>query len=285
MFVLGWWMAASATEPAAPPPYSLPWQLRPVTVGKVIRSDTSLALYDPGVQSATVASTLGVSWALSPHFAPILRGALVHDTAGEEPAGTALVNPLVGGTYAVKLEPLQLAGFLGVTLPVGTGGGLQADPATTAAIGRGIAARSGMDNALFAVNYTTFVAGADAALLSEGATLQAEVTVLQLLHVRGPSEEDPRKTNLTAGLHAGYALRPWLSVGGELRHQRWLSTPAAVEADPSLRDTTTAAVGPRLHLRVDELRLRPGVSYAVPMDAPLSQARYHLLQLDLPVVF
>jgi hypothetical protein len=284
MWWMGSWMAAMAAEPApAAQPYSLPWQLRPVTVGKVVRSDTSLALYEAG--DATVASTLTAAWALGSHLAPMVRGALVYDTAGEEPGGTALVNPLVGATYAARLQELHLAGFLGVTLPVGAGGGLQADPAATAAAGRGIAARSGMDNALFAVNYTALVAGADAAWLGEGATLQGEVTVLQLLHVRGPSTEDARKTNLTMGLHAGYALRPWLSLGGELRHQRWLSTPAAVRADPTLRDTTTLAAGPRLHLKLDDLKLRPGVSYAVPLDAPLAEARYHLLQLDLPVVF
>ena len=158
-------------------------------------------------------------------------------------------------------------------------------PAAAAAVGKGIPARAAMDNALFAVNYFTLLAGADAGWVSGGATIQAELTVLQLFHVRGPSTEDARRTNLTAGFHAGYALRPWLSVGGELRHQRWLSTPAVVAGDPALRDTTTVALGPRLHLRAGDLWIRPGVSYAVPLDAPLAPSGYRILQLDVPVVF
>ena len=74
-------------------------------------------------------------------------------------------------------------------------------------------------------------------------------------------------------------------MGGELRHQRWLSTPLAVAADPTLRDTTTVALGPRLHFRQDDVWIRPGVSYALPLDAPLARSRYHLVQVDVPVVF
>jgi hypothetical protein len=166
MPILTWLGALTAVAAAPPaPPYSLPWQLRPVTVGTSVRSDTSLALYEPG---ATVASTLGASWAVTPHFAPLIRGALVYDAPSEGPAGAALVNPLVGGTWATG--GLRLAGMLGVTLPVGTAGGTEAEAAETAAASRGIAARSGMDNALFAVNYTSLVAGADAAWLVEGAS-------------------------------------------------------------------------------------------------------------------
>lgn len=59
---------AQAAPPHAkpkPPPYSLPWQLRPAVAGNVVRSDTALALYeDPttGQSGSTVASMLLASY-------------------------------------------------------------------------------------------------------------------------------------------------------------------------------------------------------------------------------
>ena len=83
---------------------------------------------------------------------------------------------------------------------------------------------------MFAVNYMTGIAGVGFAYVDHKFTAQVEATVLQLFRVRGDhaaARTDSTRTNATAGLHLGYFIIPQLSLGGELRYQRWLSTPPA----------------------------------------------------------
>jgi hypothetical protein len=310
---------ASAQQPApaappAPPPYSLPWQLRPAVVANVVRSDTSIALYEnpvSGNTGTTVASMLLGSYKLTPEFAPLIRLGVVSNSP---PDGTTampavdsafgFVNPVLGGTYAIKLgTDFKLAFFLGVTIPVGMGGGDKPDPASKAARAAGIPARSAMDNAMFAVDDFTVFPGVDFAYVAGGFTAQAEATLLQLTRVRGDtapaagmpaSNPDASKTNLTMGLNVGYFFIPQLSAGAELRHQRWLSTPLGVKKDEALpdamqlgtRDTSTFAIGLRYHAKLSEtMWLRPGVSLSMPIDDPMSKSKYKIIQLDIPFAF
>lgn len=299
--------AAGAGEPAAPPPtetakakkppYSLPWQLRPVVPGSVVRSDTAFQSYEPkGADSAgmAIASTLLFSYKVTDSLAPLVRLGLTNNDPPEPSAlggGSALLNPVIGALYGVPLsDALKLGLFLGIALPLGTNGGDDPDPEKSLALATGMAARGYMDNAMFAVNYLTVFPGVGVAYVANGLTAQAEVTVLQLQRVKGDKvEKDSSKTNLTSGLHVGYFVLPQLSVGAELRYQRWLSTPEAppVEANAALRDNLSMAVGPRLHLRAgDSLWLRPGVAYARFLDKPQSEAdSNHIIQLDIPVAF
>jgi hypothetical protein len=288
--------AASADE-GKPPPYSIPWQLRPVGVGNGFRSDTSLALYEvpdtagggsePG---RTVASTLLATYKLGDHVAPLLRLAFVGNSApsieGGPPSGMALVNPIAGVVYAGRASDIRWAGFAGVTLPIGMGGGGEPDQGSAEAAARGIPARSAMDNAMFATNYFTAIGGVGAGYVDHGVTVQVEVTVLELLRVRGPETQDSARSNFTAGLHAGYQVVPVLSLGAELRYQRWLTDAAPAVMDPAARETVTFALGPRLHFKVkDRYWLRPGLSYARVVDAPLSRSSYQMIQLDVPFAF
>lgn len=251
--------------PAAPAPYSLPWQLRPVGAATVVRSDTSFAaLKDAAGNTGTnVATLLLGSYKLSPSFAPMLRLGFVSNAPPTGNSGSALINPVVGGTYSIKLSnELRLGVFLG--------------------------ARSAMDNAMFAVNDFTIFPGAGIAYIKYGLTVQAEATVLQLTRVRGAQiQKDSSRTNLTTGLHVGYFVIPQLSFGGELRMQRWLSTPVAVQADEALRDTFTAAIGARLHFKIGQgtTWLRPGLSYSRGLDAPMTRSSHQVIQLDVPVTF
>jgi hypothetical protein len=306
--VLALWSAAAlaqtptvTTTPAAtpgvvpappPPPYSLPWQLRSVAVVNAVRSDTSFAFYEnaSGDNGVTTASMLSGSYKLTPELAPLIRVAVVQNS---EPgpmvgSGAAFVNPIVGLTYARKIGSLlKGAAFAGVTVPVGMGGSKPMGmDATAAASWRGIAARSAMDNAMFAVNYTTLIGGLDLAYIAHKVTLQAEATIFELLRTRNETyAPESTRTNLTMGLHAGVFAFSFLSLGGELRHQRWLSTPNAVKANPAARDTTTVAIGPRFHVKAGNVWLRPGLSYATALDKPVKDLGYHILQFDLPVVF
>jgi hypothetical protein len=303
--------AQAAPPPAKPkpPPYSLPWQLRPVVAGNVVRSDTALALYeDPttGQAGSTVASLLLASYKVTDELAPMVRLGVVSNSPPTGDSAFGFLNPVVGATYAIKpAKPLRLAFFLGAALPLGSGGGDDASPKAAAANAAGMRARSAMDNAMFAVNDFTIFPGVGLAFLHSGFTVQVEATLLQLMRVRGgtqpamgsPKNPDSSKTNFTTGLHVGYFLFPFLSVGAELRHQRFLSTPRAVALDDDpestpaiapqgLRDTTTFAVGPRFHLQLTEkLWLRPGFAFAMALDAPMERAEYKIVQLDLPLAF
>jgi hypothetical protein len=223
--------------------------------------------------------------------------------AAMKPVDSAVnfLNPVIGGTYAIKpAKPLRLAFFLGVTLPIGGGGGDEAKPEHTTANAAGIRARSAMDNAMFAVNDFTVFPGVDFAYVSGGFTAQVEATVLQLTRVKGdkqpamglPKNPDKSKTNFTMGFHVGYFVAPFLSVGMEWRHQRWLSTPKSVEADEAsmtpqgLRDTSTFSAGPRFHFKLSEsVWFRPGVAFAIATDKPMENAQYKIVQLDLPIAF
>lgn len=300
--------AQNAPEPAkpAPPPYSLPWQLRSVVPANVVRSDTAVAFYeDPatGDGGTTVASFLLFSYKVVDELAPFVRIGLANDSPPAGPSGSIITNPAFGALYGPKLGPnIKLGLFLGVALPLGQGGGESPDPAKLNARGKGIAARSALDNAMFATNDLTVFPGVGLAYVDAGFTIQVEATVFQLARARGACPDsgtpppgcqaDKSKTNFTTGLHVGYFVLPLLSLGAELRHQRWLSTPKAVKADEDsadpigIRDTTTFAVGPRLHLKLGEKTwLRPGIAYARPIDDPMKKASYDIVQIDIPFIF
>lgn len=291
----------TAVAPPAPPPppYSLPWQLRPVTVGTVIRSDTSVAFYDNAMGSgSTVATMLLGSYKLTPNIAPLVRLGFVQNGApGATPDGTSFVNPVVGVTYSRKIGgSFRLAGFLASTIPIGMGGGSTPAAGPSGADNAAIPARSGMDNSMFAVNYLTVIPGVGFAYIDRKLTVQLEATLFQLFRVKGSDttgiSPDATRTNSTMGLHAGYFVVSMLSLGGEVRYQRWLSTPSrigmgGVKSDipsPNM-DTVSFAVGPRFHFKVGNTWLRPGISYAQVLDHPFKDAHYKIVQVDLPVVF
>lgn len=285
---------AAAPEPAAAPaaaPYSLPWGFRPVTVGNVVRLDQTLALlenvatHDAG---RTWVTSLTVSRKLSPRLAAIGRISVVsnHPPQGA-PSATAISNLVLGASCAPALgAPWRASGSFTVSLPVGQGGGDSPDLAAASAMSAAVPARSAMDNAVFAVNYLTFIAGADLACVSRNWTVQGEATVLRLLRARGPSTQDASRTNFTCGLSLGRFMTKKLSLGGELRYQRWLSDAAPARKDPKARDTATLAVGARLNLPLSGGRwIRPGLGVAKILDHPGSDSNYRTLQLDVPISF
>lgn len=292
---------ADAVAKPKPPPVSVPFALRPVAAGNVVRWDSSFARYEdsaanPGVTMATV---LTASYKI-PHtgpagagFAPLLRLAMVTDVpVPGAKGGSTLVNPLVGAVYAFKTDfGLRMSGFLAFTIPVGGGGGDTPDPDSLAARQKGLFARAQMDNALFAVNDFTIIPGFDIAWVGHGLTVQAEVTLLELLRVRGErAQGEATKTNLTMGLHIGYFLVPQLSVAAELRYQRWLNAPFAVEKDATgaTQDNLSFAIGARVHVELAKgYFLRPGLSYGRGLDKPMAAAtpNYHFVQLDVPFYF
>lgn len=279
--------AVAATPPA---PYSTPWQLRPAGPVRVLRLDTAYATYQAadGSDGSTVASLLLGSTKIGKSSALIGRIGLVKNDPPVGDGATVLTNLVLGGMHAPKVgENWRLGLYLLTAFPTAGGGGNEPDPAEATAIKSGVPARSAMDNAMFATNDFVLFPGIDLAWVKGGWTVQGEATILQLWRVRGEEVQvDEQKTNFTTGLHVGCFASKQLSLGGELRYQRWLSTPAAVEVKPYARDTATVAFGPRFHLKTGQASwFRPGLSVTVPLDKPMTDADYLIVQLDLPYSF
>lgn len=154
-------------------------------------------------------------------------------------------------------------------------------------MGSGIYARQAMDNALFASNYPAPTVGVGLAWIDRGWTVQVETTVLQLLRVKGSAlDADSSRTNSTSGVSVGYLIAGVVNVSAEIHYQRWLSTPAAVAKDGSLRDQLTAGGGARFNLPLsDSILMRPGIAYFQGIDDPMARLGYRIIQLDVPVVF
>lgn len=297
-------VAKEATVPPAaapappPPPYSIPWQLRPMPAVTVVRSDTSTAFFEDaaGNSGTTVSSMLLASYKLTQSLVPIVRvGFTGNDAPGTLADGKSFLNPILGMQYAHKAGSYRMAAFGAVTLPIGSGAGDMPNAGAAGANAAGIRARSAMDNAMFATNYTTGIAGFDFGYVDHKLTVQAEVTLLQLIRTRGENAgaaTDSARTNSTAGLHVGYFLFPFVSLGGEVRYQRWLTTPTQrnmmgvkVDIPSEAKDTATFAIGPRFHFKVGSAWVRPGISYSRAIDQPLRRSSYNMVQFDIPVIF
>jgi hypothetical protein len=293
---------ATVTPPEAALRYSLPWQLRPVTIGNLARVDSVAAVFKDanGNIGETVATVLTASYQINRNWAPMVRlGVVGNDAPGEATDGRSFANPLIGATYARTLGGYRLALFGAATLPIGTGGG-DAPNIRAAKTNAASSTARPADDAMFAVNYMAALAGAGFAYVDHGLTAQAEATMLQFVRVRGDGgigATDVFRTEAVVGLHIGYFIGSHFSLSGDLHHRRWLSHPttlsAATGARVALSDadmaSTTVAVGPRFHFRVGKQGwIRPGISFVRGLDArgfDLLTAQATGVQVDVPVMF
>ena len=268
-------------------PYSLPWMLRPAAPTSMARADTVAAFY--GVDGGTIVSQLSFSYKLMPRLALLAKLGVAEDSPPTGAGGFGLFNPLIGGHVGFwPAKSLRFGGFLGLTIPMGMGGGANPDKGSVEVNHGAMLARGGMDDALFMPDYITALPGLDLAYVTKGFTVQGEITLGILTKVRGPETEKSTNSDLSMGLHLGYFLFPFVSVGAELRHQRWLSTPRFVGADLSreLRDVTSLSLGPRAHIELEEdFKFRPGFSMTFGLDRPMSSSHYKVVQIDLPFTF
>lgn len=297
-------LAATLAPAASAPTYSLPWQLRPVTIGNVVRIVSAAAAFKDANGNLDLAFTtvLAASYQLTEDWAPILRlGFIGNDAPGAALDDRAFANPLVGATYARRLGSYSLALFGATTIPIGTGGGSGPSPAAARTNAASITARPA-DSAMFEVNYLTAIVGIDFAYVNRGFTAQGEASLLQLTRVRGNSSADatdPFRTNSSLGLHLGYFMGSHFSLGGDLHYQRWLSHPTTLDPNTGAHvprsdanmDVVTVAGGARLHFRLGNHGwIRPGISYvrgfdARGLDAPLITAQTNAVHFDIPVLF
>lgn len=271
-------------------PYSLPFQLRiagpPVNS---MRLDTVIAPNGSGATAGTArVSILGGGLKLGSHFGAFAKAGVVSQSTETTTTTQAFTNPVVGGSYGTRIgTDVRLSAYFATALPVGAGGGNNPDKDAQRAMGAGNLARSALDGAMFAVNDLALSPGFDVAYAAHGLTVQAEATVVQLLRTRGETAQaDAARTSLLSGIHVGYFVMPFLSIAVEGRYQRWLSTPAAVEKDPSFRDNLTAASGLRATIPLrGSMKMLPGAAFAMGFRGPVGDRDYHIVQADIPVVF
>lgn len=271
--------------------YSLPWVMRPAIAPNLIRLDTVYANYaaPSGNGGGTVVSMLTAGYRPIPSAQSLgfyFRMAFNANVPGSGPGGAGLSNPMLMALWTPEVAPnVRLAVFGALAIPVGMGGGNDADTNTRNAVRAGIQARLAMDNALFAQNYLTPVVGLGAVWTYRGLTVQAEATVLQLIRVRGEAKDpDEARTNFTVGAHVGYRVIPQLTVAGEVHYQHWLWTPSALAEN--LRGQFTATLGLRANLPVTHAGiLRPGVAFSFPVGGAMETNNYWALQLDVPFAF
>jgi len=290
IFVFGFtvnpYFAYAGNKAPAPQPYILPWQLRPAAPVSVVRIDSSLAM---NKSSMTYAMFVLGSYKVWKNLSPFVRLGLVENIStknGHDYA--AITNPALGAAYTFFLpKHLRLTTALAFVIPVGMGGGDKRDNNIFNTIQSGNYARSAMDGAMYAVNDFTTMAGLDFAFVAHRWTVQLETSFLFLSRTRGAAvQKDTFKANMTSGLFVGYFIGSSFSLGAEIRYQRWLSTPVAVQADPLKRDTLSLALGFRFHFQIkDKVWIRPGFSYSRGLTGLMSTQNYDIMQFDLPIAF
>jgi hypothetical protein len=275
-----------------------------VTIGNVVRGDNAAAVFNDanGNLDVTASTVLAASYQLTNHWAPTMRlGFVGNDAPGAALDGSSFANPVAGATYARSIGSYQLALSWATTIPIGMGGGNAPNARAAKTNAASITARP-VDVAMFEVNYLTEIVGVDVAYVNHGFTAQGEATLLQGVRVRGDDSAggtDPFRTDSAVGLHLGYFIGSHVSLGGDLRYQRWLSHPTTLDAmtgahlplSDAEMDLVSVAVGVRLHLGLGTYAtIHPGISFtrgvdAQGLDAPLLSARATGVQLDVPVMF
>lgn len=276
--------AEPTAKPKPTPRFALPFQLRPVIAKTLVRDDLVASTHAGG---STVANVTTFSYSFLPNVAVLARVPYVSNTPKAGAHGTAFGNPLLGGLYTPALRPTtRLSLFAGVAFPIGQGGGNTPDKAKASAEAAAIYGRAAMDNALWVADYGVGTAGVGLAQVVGPCTGQLEATVLHLVRMHAENaQKDASRTNLTTGAMAGCYVLPPLQLIGELRYQRWLSTPTVVTLDASKRDQATAGLGLRFDVRAGAITLRPGLLVATPLDSPMKKADYRQVMIDVPIVF
>jgi len=283
-------VAPSPSKPPSPeePRPLLPLLLRVPRSADTLRVDSTFGfgeLGDKPVRSSLL--LLSGSHRITESFALNARWG-VHDyveMGGAERAATT--NPTVGGLLAWRLGRFfRVATAASVALPIGSGSGSSASTTLRNANRSAGFARSAYDGALFAVNDLGVPVGADLAFAYRRFSAQAEVNVIPSVRVQGArTSPDPSRLNSTSGLLLGYAFLPELELATELRYQRFLSTPVAVEKDPTQRDSLTVAAGLRTQLVTGSTRIRPGLSYSRGIAGAIAANHYQMVGFDIPVAF
>lgn len=265
------------------------WTLRPAMPGTALRLDTTAAPSTmKGHTAVDTVTFLSGSYKLLPNFAVGGKFGVNHYDPAVGPSQTGNTNLLLNAQYGAPIGSyLHVAGVLGVSAPVGSGGGNSPDPSMLAAQAAGRYARAGMDNTIFSSNYLGFLGGADVAFHYRRFTAQAEASLSPLVRAKGELRSpDPEILAAGAGVMAGYFVLPRLSASAEARYSTTLSNPIGIQKDPSARDNLSFAAGLRGYVGLTEtISFRPGVAYGAGIYGKVADLHYQFVQVDFPFVF
>ncbi len=279
----------AAPAEAAPAPYAAPFQLRAVMPATVLRLDSAVSFHDrdlskyEGLANVTIFTA---GFKLAPTTGIAVRLPLVYNApSGVDAPGAQLqvgnAQLLLTHTPFPK-DTVRVAFAVAGALPTTAGSGPSPSAEAKATNASAALTRLNMDNMVFLPNDAAVALGTSVAYVSSGLTVQVDATLLNTFKVR-EAAGDANRTNFLVGLGVAYFITPEVSVGLELTGQHWLSTPAAVAADESLRHTHAALVGGRYHHKFDAGWFRPGVAIAQGLDGPVSTHKE--FRVDLPFVF
>ena len=290
-------MSLWVTATSAASVYSLPWQLRSIIPTDSFRIDSAFTQFNDASGNSggtATASMLTGSYRFQDRYSLIGRFGITNVSPPTQPAGTSYSNPLLGLVYAPEtVSHFKPSFFLGMTVPVGTGSGNAPDAGVKNANLDGPLARSGMDNALFAVNYYALIPGFDFAYIENGLTAQLEATLFQLYRVGGEQiDKDAARTNFTSGLELGYEVWRDISMIGELHYQRWLSNDTVFAAALPAIENLSYAIGPRFTFHIGDVILKPGIAYERGLVGPMVSGGFsspanseQIIFVDVPILF
>jgi hypothetical protein len=273
-----------------PAQYTRPFQLRGVIPGNGVKVDSTVAPYRlDGVGGWVTVVLVSGQVRLVESLALQARwGFDDNRVSGGGGSRFGILSPTLGLLYGVPIgQGFRFAASTVVGFPVATGGGNAPHPNDIALQRQGMLARSAFDNTSFAINDVGFPTGLSLAYIACRLTAQADASVIPTVRIKGArAQSDTSKVNSTYGFFLAYRFVPAISVGAEVRYQRYLSTPSAVEQDPSARDNLTVGGGFRLNLPLSEgVRVRPGLCYSRGLRGPVEQQSFQMVQLDLPISF
>ncbi len=284
-----WTRELDAGRETSKAPYTPPFQLRGVIPKPGVRLDTVLGLYQTNDRHEQITVILlSGQLRVTEGIALQVRWGIDSNQTGNDTSRTGIVNPTLGALVGLPLgHDFRFAASMAVGAPLATGGGDWPDANRVALQREGALARSAMDNVSFSVNDVGFPTGSSLAFVKAGVTAQVDATIIPSVRVKAAATQpDTHKVNSTYGFFLGYLFVRELSIGAELRYQRYLTTPAAVAKDEAARDNLTIALGPRFVLELTEsVSLRPAVTYGHGLRGPISQQSFQIVQLDLPVSF
>lgn len=276
LLVTGWEPRAVAQEPTRDESSAAP---QPAPVGVSGSLSNSLVLRG-SVSEATLMTVLSASYAWTNSFSTFARLGSVYNASSGLPGAAGLANPALGVTVQFEVtKHLVIGGQLGITVPVGSGGGDSPSPAALRAWTNSI----DWGGAMFAVNHADIFHGARATYTIDALSLQLECTLHELLRVRGAAADPIGSAATVTGTTAtvSYAVLPRLSLSTALSETRVWNTPAYVVADPNSRVDYFFSAGVSTSVKVGRTEIAPGISYARALDLPLSGAGFQVAEIDL----
>lgn len=198
---------------------------------------------------------------------------------------TSLSNPLIGASLPFSL-PRSFGLDLHVfgTLPVGTGGGDDADPNALRASLMG----TDWHGPMFAPNHLTAAGGAKLSFAHPPVFASLDASLYYLSRVRG-EEIDPIGPSVTltaTKLIVAFAVSSRFSAYAGAAQIRYWGEPEFLQgSSPSARDDHYAFAGLEAGFVLGGQQVRPGLLYARAVDLPKSGRSFQLAELSVSISF